>query len=55
LSAKQAAKRLGLSQPTIYRLAGRGELPAVRVGDAVRFDPADLARFVEGKKAEARP
>ncbi len=46
LSAKATAKRLGLSPPTIYRLASRGELPAVRVGDAVRFDPADLTAFI---------
>lgn len=53
LGAKAAAKRLGLSTPTIYRLTARGELPAVRVGDSVRFDPADLARFIEIRKSGA--
>jgi excisionase family DNA binding protein len=51
LDAKAAAKRLGVSLPTIYRLAREGSLLAVRLGDStVRFDPADVARFVEGRK-----
>jgi excisionase family DNA binding protein len=51
LDAKAAAQRLGLSRPTVYRLAACGDLPSVRLGDAVRFDPQDITRFVTAKKA----
>lgn len=51
LSPKDAAKYLGVSRATIYRLIERGELPVYRpVPDAPRFKVRDLDLFVEGKK-----
>jgi excisionase family DNA binding protein len=54
LDAKAAAQRLGLSLPTIYRLAASGELQAVRVGGAVRFEPSEVAAFVARSSAVKR-
>ncbi len=45
LRASEAARLLGLSQRTVYALAGAGELPCYRFGSAVRFDPADLEAY----------
>ena len=51
VDAKSAARRLGLSLPSIYRLARAGCLPAVRVGaDSLRFDPMDLTSWIDKKK-----
>jgi excisionase family DNA binding protein len=51
LDAKAAARRLGLSLPTIYRLARSGTLPTVRIGDVLRFDPRELERVVRSSRA----
>jgi excisionase family DNA binding protein len=51
LDAKGAARRLGLSLPTIYRLARSGELPAVRVGnDLLRFAASDIDGFIQSHR-----
>ena len=48
LTAHEAARRLGLSRATVYRHARTGELPALRVGGSLRFDPAELEQYVYG-------
>jgi excisionase family DNA binding protein len=53
LNAKAAASRLGCSEALVMKLRDRGELPAVRVGDLVRFDPADVEAFIAAQR-EAR-
>ena len=42
LTVEEAARRLGISQATCYRLARSGDLPGVRVGRSWRFDPRSL-------------
>jgi excisionase family DNA binding protein len=56
LTTSEAAERLHVHPRTVQRLVERGELSAVRLGAAVRFDPADVAdltarlkRRVEGE------
>jgi excisionase family DNA binding protein len=46
LTAEEVASRLRLALSTIYGLARSGELPSVRIGGAVRFDPADLNEYL---------
>lgn len=43
----EAAKRLGLSTSTTYRLAERVELASVKIGGRLLFRVADLAAFAE--------
>lgn len=38
LTVAETAKKLGLSEATIYRLARAGDLPGARVGRSWRFD-----------------
>jgi len=40
------ARQLGLSKPHVYNLAKSGELPSIKFGKAVRFDPKDVERFI---------
>ena len=42
LTVEQAAERLHLSEATVYRLVRAGDLPGVRVGRSIRFDPRAL-------------
>lgn len=46
LTVPQAAKRLALSKPYIYRLVAERRIPFVRVGKALRFDPEKLNEWV---------
>ncbi|MDB5294893.1 MAG: Transcriptional regulator [Phycisphaerales bacterium] len=50
LPPPDAARALSVSERTLFTLTQRGDLPAVRIGRAVRYDPADLRRYVERAK-----
>lgn len=50
LTARQAARSLNLSERTLYSITKRGDLPAVRVGRTVRYDPADLRAWIASAK-----
>jgi excisionase family DNA binding protein len=41
----QASEMLGVSTRTVWALTSAGELPAVRIGRAVRYRVADLEEF----------
>ena len=47
LTVKEVAARLHVCRATVYAMVERGELPRIRVGSAVRFDPAVLAAALE--------
>jgi excisionase family DNA binding protein len=50
LTARQAAKALSVCEKTLWTLAQRGEIPAVRIGRAVRYDPRDLDAWIQRAK-----
>ena len=50
LSVRQVAKLLGVSTAIVYRLCERGDLKHIRVSNAVRIAPRDLAAFVEQRR-----
>jgi excisionase family DNA binding protein len=43
LTVEEAAILLKMSRPTVYRLAGRGELPATKLGKSWRISKQGLA------------
>ena len=47
LNSREAADHLRISQRTLFTLTARGEIPAVRIGRAVRYRAADLTTYVE--------
>ena len=49
-TARQAARMLSLSERTLYAITKAGDLPAVRCGRLVRYDPADLRAWIESSK-----
>jgi excisionase family DNA binding protein len=59
LSVREAARRLGVCTATVYALCDAGALAHVRVTNAVRVAPEDLAAFVRahrrGGRRQVRP
>lgn len=47
----EAAAFLGMSESWVYTAARSGVLPAIRLGRAVRFDPATLRAWVRGERS----
>ena len=50
LKSKQAAEYLCISERTLWNLQNRGKIKVVRMGRLIRFDPADLDKFIEEAK-----
>lgn len=49
LTVRDVAERLGVCRATVYRLCERGDLPHIRVSNAVRIAHADLESFLRGR------
>lgn len=47
LRTSEVARLLSLSRTTIHELVNSGQLPAVRVGRAIRISRAAVERFIE--------
>ncbi len=47
LNVKDFAELLDVTEGTIQRWVRRNQVPAIRVGDVIRFDPGMLADWVE--------
>ena len=51
VTVREAARMLAISPRALWGItAPRGELPAVRLGRSVRYDLADLRRWIEARK-----
>ena len=46
ITVREAASRLSVSTAMVYKLCDRGELPHIRISNAIRIAPADLAAFI---------
>lgn len=52
LTPRDAARALAVCEKTLWSLSKRGELRPVRIGRAVRYDVADLRRFIDRRKGD---
>ena len=50
LTVAEVAERLGVRPCTIYKLVSHGELSHVRISNAIRIAPDDLATFVAARR-----
>jgi excisionase family DNA binding protein len=55
LTTREVADALHVHPRTVQRLVERGELAVVRLGTAIRFDPAELVRLIAERTRTARP
>jgi len=53
LTAKEVADRLNCSASTVYAKASRGEIPALKLGGMLRFDPEGIEEWVS--KCRVKP
>lgn len=51
LTVRQVAEKLQVSTATVYKLVNGGELAHLRVANAIRVAPSDLASFIAARKA----
>jgi excisionase family DNA binding protein len=49
-----SSRALSISERTLFTLTQRGEIPAVRIGRAVRYEAADLQAYIVRRKDGAR-
>ena len=52
LTARDTARALAVCQKTLWAMTRDGRLPCVRIGRGVRYDVADLRRFIENAKGK---
>lgn len=50
LKAKDISKILNISRSMAYRLLDQGIIPSIRVNQAVRIHPKDLADFISANR-----
>jgi excisionase family DNA binding protein len=57
MTAEELADFLRVSRLTILRRAKRGTIPSFRVGSCVRFDPANISKWLidMGVKSMSKP
>ena len=53
LTVAELAQHLGISKWTVYRLVRSQELPAVRVGERIRFRPTDVDAYLVERRTAA--
>ncbi len=52
LSTDKAAKYLGITNRTLYRLIDAGEVPAYKFGRVIRLKQSDIDAFIEASRVE---
>jgi excisionase family DNA binding protein len=50
LTVREVAARLGVCTALVYTLCDRGELPHVRVSNAIRVTDADLDAYIASQR-----
>ncbi len=50
MSTGEAARRLGVTVRTLYRLIDEAELPAYKFGRVIRLKEADVEGFIEASR-----
>ncbi|WP_082207215.1 helix-turn-helix domain-containing protein [Corallococcus macrosporus] len=54
LTVREVAERLGVCRATVYRMCERGEVPHVRISNAMRIDAEALERFLREPSSQDR-
>lgn len=52
LGTQEAARHLGITTRTLYRLVDEGELPAYKLGRVFRLKLSDVETFLEGARVK---
>jgi excisionase family DNA binding protein len=55
LRVNEVAALLAIGRRTVYTLVHAGELPAVRVGERLRFRPEEIDAYLDARREEPAP
>ena len=55
LTPRDTARALAISERTLCALTQRGDIPVVRIGRSVRYDPRDLNEWLAKQEARDFP
>jgi len=50
LTPKEVSKWLSMSLPWIYKATERGDLPYLRIGQAIRYDPEAIKAYLQTRR-----
>jgi len=53
MGVEEVAELTSIPESTVRRMVTKGRIPCVRLGKHVRFDPEDVAEWIEGNKVPA--
>jgi len=53
LSTREAAKRIGVSTRTLYRMTDRRQIPFIKLDGVLRFEPKDVEHFIQRRTVRA--
>lgn len=53
LSVSKVAKALCISPRKLWELTNRGDIPCLRIGRRVMYDPRDLRDWIEAQKKKS--
>jgi excisionase family DNA binding protein len=48
-TSREAAAALSISERTLWKLTHKGDIPCVRIGRAVRYDPATIRAWIDAQ------
>lgn len=51
LTPDEVAAMLQIARKTVVVMAREGRIPRIRIGNLVRFDPADIERWINGQRS----
>ena len=51
ITSPEAAKLMTISERTLFTLRKEGDLPYVRIGRSIRYDPRDIGVWIERHKS----
>jgi excisionase family DNA binding protein len=54
IRAEEVAEMLSVSKGRVYQMAQGGEIPSIRIGTCLRFDPGDVLEYIRAQKRERR-
>jgi excisionase family DNA binding protein len=52
LSTREAARQLGITTRTLYRLIDSGQIPAYKFGRVIRLQEAEVDAFIQRSRIE---
>ncbi|MCD6143596.1 helix-turn-helix domain-containing protein [Thermococcus sp.] len=54
LTLREVSEKLQISENTLYKLARKGEIPGIKIGNQWRFKVQDIEKWLEEQKMKKK-